>query len=194
MKTDYEIEEKKNSKKPKANGLAIFGLVLFIIGICMFLSNFLITFATIGSSFEASRFGFVLFGILGGGGMLFMIVGGVLAAPLLTKAVAKYNKHIATYAKDDLSAIAETNAEIASKALTKSARAIKKGLEENQEDLEDLSELGGTIQSKGTKKVAKAAREGWEEGASTQKTKFCSSCGKKIKQNAKFCEHCGSEQ
>ena len=168
LKEREEKQNKENGKeqKPKTinKAVAILGVVLLCIGLILFLSCFVTNIVGgAPSSPEEGHRQFVSFGIRGFGGFLLIAVGSFLFIPVFTKYGAKYSNYAAKYAKEDLTNLANTSADITGPAVKKIAKSAKEGWED-ETDIQD-----------------------------GQDTKFCSNCGKRIKKSANFCEHCGTK-
>jgi hypothetical protein len=114
-----------NNNKPKY--FIIFKIVGFI-GIILAIAGFVLTFVGFGD-FESNNF--MIGGLMAAFG-LFIGVSGLMIGfrPEITKASTQSIKYIQQENKEDLKDIASNAAEIASEAITKTATAIKSGLDD----------------------------------------------------------------
>ena len=114
-----------NNNKPKY--FIIFKIVGFI-GIILAITGFVLTFVGFGD-FESNNF--MIGGLIAAFG-LFIGVSGLMIGfrPEITKASTQSIKYIQQENKEDLKDIASNAAEIASEAITKTATAIKTGLDD----------------------------------------------------------------
>ena len=115
-------EEQNNEQKKKHKPIYIIGAVLFFAGFVMFLSAFIVGLADPMGSF-------VIGPVLGVVGMLCIVIGSVLGAPLLTKLTTKYNKTIVDYAKEDITDLNTTVADTKIPATKKVVKAVKESLD-----------------------------------------------------------------
>ena len=111
------MEENQNDEqKKKRKPIYIIGAVLFFVGFAMFLFDLIL----VGS--------FVVGPILGVVGMICIVIGSILGAPLLTKVTTKYNKTIVDYAKEDITDLNTTMADTKIPATKKIVKAVKESL------------------------------------------------------------------
>ena len=114
-----------NNNKPKC--FIIFKIVGFI-GIILAIAGFVLTFVGFGE-FESNNF--MIGGLMATFGLFIGVSGWVIGfRPEITKASTQSIKYIQQENKEDLKDIASTAAEIASEAITKTATAIKTGLDD----------------------------------------------------------------
>ena len=114
-----------NNNKPKC--FIIFKIVGFI-GIILAIAGFVLTFVGFGE-FESNNF--MIGGLMATFGLFIGVSGLVIGfRPEITKASTQSIKYIQQENKEDLKDIASTAAEIASEAITKTATAIKTGLDD----------------------------------------------------------------
>ena len=93
--------------------------------------------------------------------------------PSIQKLAVKTQKYVVNENKDDLSQLADTNADISQNAAKKLAKSAREGWDETEE--EQSNEI--------ISKYKKSA-----------KTIFCKHCGGKIDEDSRFCKHCGKQQ
>ena len=114
-----------NNNKPKC--FIIFKIVGFI-GIILAIAGFVLTFVGFGE-FESNNF--MIGGLMATFGLFIGVSGLVIGfRPEITKASTQSIKYIQQENKEDLKDSASTAAEIASEAITKTATAIKTGLDD----------------------------------------------------------------
>lgn len=114
-----------NNNKPKY--FIIFKIVGFI-GIILAITGFVLTFVGFGD-FESNNF--MIGGLMATFGLFIGVSGLVIGfRPEITKASTKSIKYIQQENKEDLKDIASTAVEITSEAITKTATAIKTGLDD----------------------------------------------------------------
>lgn len=114
-----------NNNKPKY--FIIFKIVGFI-GIILAITGFVLTFVGFGD-FESNNF--MIGGLMATFGLFIGVSGLVIGfRPEITKASTQSIKYIQQENKEDLKDIASTAVEIASEAITKTATAIKTGLDD----------------------------------------------------------------
>ena len=114
-----------NNNKPKY--FIIFKIVGFI-GIILAIAGFVLTFVGFGD-FESNNF--MIGGLMATFGLFIGVSGLVIGfRPEITKASTQSIKYIQQENKEDLKDIASTAVEITSEAITKTATAIKTGLDD----------------------------------------------------------------
>ena len=114
-----------NNNKPKC--FIIFKIVGFI-GIILAIAGFVLTIVGFGE-FESNNF--MIGGLMATFGLFIGVSGLVIGfRPEITKASTQSIKYIQQENKEDLKDSASTAAEIASEAITKTATAIKTGLDD----------------------------------------------------------------
>ena len=93
--------------------------------------------------------------------------------PSIQKFLVKTQKYVVNENKDDLSQLADTNADISQNAAKKLAKRAREGWDEAEE--EQSNEI--------ISKYKKSA-----------KTIYCKHCGQKIDEDSRFCKYCGKQQ
>ena len=89
--------------------------------------------------------------------------------PQINKTVIETNKYLQQENKENLTAIANTGAEINRGAVATTARAIKEGLMDDQTNSLPIHDDG-------------------------EPKKFCKHCGSEIDRDSRFCSECGGQQ
>lgn len=163
-------EKKEKNKKPKLFLVAkIIAVVLFLVGIPLFISSF---FVGGDGTFEAEttamglRFGGMCACIFGLSALFFGF------APNLHRTSIKTQKYIIDENKDDLKDIVDAKVDISKDAIRNVVGSVRDGIVEGAKDESEeasvKSSTGGQI--------------------------FCKHCGKQIDADSKFCSYCGKEQ
>ena len=122
--------------------LRILGLTLLVIGIGMIVAGIIV-----GQNIDPFESSLDVALIFPGA---FIVMGGISCTvigfePKMAMMSARKARYIQEMTKGDLKAVADTNAEISSEAVSKTAKAIKDGLNDKVEDTMFCKHCGGVI-------------------------------------------------